>query len=129
MMPFVGFSRTTGTAIGPGLELQSGRAFKKLTTTTEEPLLVFNSFGVWGEAVVPDSARIATAIRTALCCVISSLSAQLYCFGSAAGAAPRSSGPIQSPAHSLVPLTVPTNLQPIGSLGFTGLVPALGAAS
>jgi hypothetical protein len=33
-------------------------------------------------------------------------------------AAPLSSDPTQSPAHSLVPLTVPTSLQPIGSLGF-----------
>jgi hypothetical protein len=49
--------------------------------------------------------------------------------GSAAGAAPRSSGAAaQSPAQSLVPLTVPTSLQPIGAGGFTcfrGLPPTL----
>src|SRR6266404_5601788 len=51
----------------------------------------------------------------------------------AAGSAvvPRSSdGAAQSPAQSLVPLTVPTSLQPIGADGFTcftGLLP-LGAA-
>ncbi len=53
--------------------------------------------------------------------------------GGAAGSAvvPRSSdGAAQSPAQSLVPLTVPTSLQPIGADGFTcftGLLP-LGAA-
>src|SRR2546430_15313587 len=51
--------------------------------------------------------------------------------GSAAGAAPRSSGAAaQSPAPSLVPLTVPTSLQPIGADGFTcfrGFPPTLGA--
>jgi hypothetical protein len=36
-----------------------------------------------------------------------------------AGAAPLSSDPTQSPAHSFVPLTVPTSLQPIGSFGLT----------
>src|SRR5260370_6769504 len=46
--------------------------------------------------------------------------------------APLSSDATQSPAHSLVPLTVPTSLQPIGSFGFTctsGLLPTLGGAS
>src|ERR1700680_2116349 len=38
---------------------------------------------------------------------------------SSAGAAPLSSDPTQSPAHSFVPLTVPTSLQPVGSFGFT----------
>jgi len=38
---------------------------------------------------------------------------------SVAGVVPLSSDPTQSPAHSLVPLTVPTSLQPIGSFGFT----------
>jgi hypothetical protein len=38
---------------------------------------------------------------------------------SVAEVAPRSSDPVQSPAQSLVPLTVPTSLHPIGSLGFT----------
>ena len=32
---------------------------------------------------------------------------------------PLSSGPTQSPAHSFVPRTVPTSLQPIGFFGFT----------
>ena len=52
-----------------------------------------------------------------------------YCFsegataggdeGSSAGVAPLSSdAPTQSPAQILVPLTVPTSLQPIGVLGF-----------
>jgi hypothetical protein len=37
---------------------------------------------------------------------------------SSAGVAPRSSdAPTQSPAQILVPLTVPTSLQPIGALG------------
>src|ERR1700730_9898645 len=40
--------------------------------------------------------------------------------GPAVGAVPRSpDAAAQSPAHSLVPLTVPTSLQPIGSFGFT----------
>ncbi len=51
--------------------------------------------------------------------------------GSTAGVLPRSSDAgAQSPAHSLVPLTVPTSLQPIGATGFTcfsGLPPTLGA--
>src|ERR1700730_13464846 len=51
--------------------------------------------------------------------------------GSAEGVAPRSSGAAaQSPAQSLVPLTVPTSLQPIGADGFTcfhRLPPTLGA--
>ena len=52
--------------------------------------------------------------------------------GSAAGVVPRSSddAAAQSPAQSLVPLTVPTSLQPIGANGFTcfnGLPPTLGA--
>ena len=69
-----------------------------------------------------------------------------YCFtaggfasGAGAGAAvsgervvPRSSdASAQSPAQSLVPLTVPTSLQPIGTCGFicfNGLPPTLGAA-
>jgi len=52
--------------------------------------------------------------------------------GSGVRVVPRSSGPAaQSPAQSLVPLTVPTSLQPIGAGGFTcfsGLPPSLGAA-
>jgi hypothetical protein len=52
--------------------------------------------------------------------------------GSAVGAAPRSSGAAaQSPAQILVPLTIPTSLQPIGASGlvcFSGLPPTLGAA-
>jgi hypothetical protein len=43
-----------------------------------------------------------------------------------------SADPVQSPAHSLVPLTIPTSLQPIGSFGFTwtsGLLPIFGDAS
>jgi hypothetical protein len=51
--------------------------------------------------------------------------------GSGVGVAPRSSGAAtQSPAHSFVPLTVPTSLQPIAARGFTcfsGLPPTLGA--
>src|SRR5882724_1566789 len=58
------------------------------------------------------------------------LQPQLYCFSpggacsgkdsvSVAGVAPLSSDATQSPAHSLVPLTVPTSLQPVGSFGFT----------
>src|ERR1700738_4029707 len=51
--------------------------------------------------------------------------------GSAEGVAPRSSGAAtQSPAQSLVPLTVPTSLQPIAAGGFTcacGLPPIFGA--
>jgi hypothetical protein len=45
---------------------------------------------------------------------------------------PLNSAASQSPAHSLVPLTVPTSLQPIGSLGLTwasGLLPTFGGAS
>lgn len=38
---------------------------------------------------------------------------------SVAGVVPLSSNPVQSPAHSLVPLTVPTSLQPAGSFGLT----------
>jgi hypothetical protein len=49
---------------------------------------------------------------------------------SAAGAAPLSSAAfVQSPAQSLVPLTVPTSLQPIGACGLArtgGLLPTLG---
>ena len=65
-----------------------------------------------------------------------SLGAGGFASGAGAGAAgsaavPRSSdGAAQSPAQSLVPLTVPTSLQPIGADGFTcftGLLP-LGAA-
>jgi hypothetical protein len=52
--------------------------------------------------------------------------------GSSVGAAPRSSGGAkQSPAQSLVPLTVPTSLQAIGAIGFacfSGLPLCLGAA-
>jgi hypothetical protein len=52
--------------------------------------------------------------------------------GSGVGAAPRSSGGAkQSPAQSLVPLTVPTSLQAIGAIGFacfSGLPLCLGAA-
>jgi hypothetical protein len=52
--------------------------------------------------------------------------------GSGAGVAPRSSGGAkQSPAQSLVPLTVPTSLQAIGAIGFacfSGLPLCLGAA-
>jgi hypothetical protein len=66
-----------------------------------------------------------------------------YCFGfasgdgvgaagSVVGVVPRSSdAAAHSPAQSLVPLTVPTSLQPIGACGFScfgGLPPALGAA-
>ena len=60
------------------------------------------------------------------------LQPKLYCFRSGgiapgsgkdcvsvAGVVPLSSDPVQWPAHSLVPLTVPTSLQPIGSFGFT----------
>ena len=51
--------------------------------------------------------------------------------GSAEGVAPRSSGAVtQSPDQILVPLTVPTSLQPVGAEGFacfSGL-PLLGAA-
>src|ERR1700720_638797 len=68
---------------------------------------------------------------------------ELYCFSpggacsgkdsvSGAGLAPLSSDATQSPAHSLVPLTVPTSLQPIGSFGFTrtsGLLPTFGGLS
>jgi hypothetical protein len=75
------------------------------------------------------------------------LQPQLYCFSSGGiaavdgsgtdcvsveGIAPLSSGPTQSPAHSLVPLTLPTSLQPIGFFGLTcssGLLPAFGGAS
>ena len=52
--------------------------------------------------------------------------------GSAMGEVPRiSGGAKQSPAQSLVPLTVPTSLQAIGAIGFacfSGLPPILGAA-
>jgi hypothetical protein len=52
--------------------------------------------------------------------------------GSGLGVVPRSSeAAAQSPAQSLVPLTVPTSLQPSGANGFacfSGLPPALGAA-
>src|ERR1700682_5790508 len=51
---------------------------------------------------------------------------------SVAGVAPLSSDATQSPAHSLVPLTVPTSLQPIGSFGFTrtsGFLPTFGGLS
>jgi hypothetical protein len=44
---------------------------------------------------------------------------------------PLISNPTQSPAHSFVPFTVPTSLQPIGSFGFTwksGLLPTLGCS-
>ena len=65
---------------------------------------------------------------------------KLYCFSpggaysgkdsvSVAGVAPLSSDATQSPAHSLVPLTVPTSLQPVCSFGFTrtsGFLPILG---
>src|SRR5882724_10241892 len=71
------------------------------------------------------------------------LQPQLYCFSpggacsgkdsvSVAGVAPLSSDATQSPAHSLVPLTVPTSLQPVGSFGFTrtsGLLPTFGGLS
>ena len=49
---------------------------------------------------------------------------QTYCFepgdgvSVSTGSAPRSPDAAQSPAHSLVPLTVPTNLQPSGAFGF-----------
>ena len=53
--------------------------------------------------------------------------------GSGVGVAPRSSGAAtQSPAQILVPLTVPTSLQPIGATGFAcfcGLPTTLGAAA
>src|ERR1700704_876772 len=71
------------------------------------------------------------------------LQPQLYCFspGGAcsgkdsvcvAGVAPLSPDATQSPAHSLVPFTVPTSLQPIGSFGFirtSGLLPTFGSLS
>src|SRR6202030_3741051 len=50
---------------------------------------------------------------------------------SVAGTLLRSSAASQSPAHSLVPLTVPTNLQPGEPFGFictNGLLPILGGA-
>jgi hypothetical protein len=51
---------------------------------------------------------------------------------SSAGAEPLSSdAAVQSPAQILVPLTVPTSLQPVGSFGFawcTDLLPTLGGA-
>ena len=47
---------------------------------------------------------------------------QTYCFepgdGVSAGSSPRSPDATQSPAHSFVPLTVPTDLQPSGAFGF-----------
>src|SRR6267378_152767 len=49
---------------------------------------------------------------------------------SAAGTLRRSSAASQSPAHSFVPLTVPTNLQPVGPFGDTctkDLLPTFGA--
>src|SRR5882724_2449775 len=52
--------------------------------------------------------------------------------GSTTEVEPRSSeDAAQSPAQSLVPLTVPTSLQPVGGAGvicFNGLPPTLGAA-
>ena len=68
---------------------------------------------------------------------------ELYCFspGGAcsgkdsvcvAGVAPLSPDATQSPAHSLVPFTVPTSLQPVGSFGFTrtsGLLPTFAGLS
>ena len=72
------------------------------------------------------------------------LQPELYCFwpgGIAAGSrsdcvsvsgiAPLSSEATQSPAHSFVPLTVPTNLHPVGPFCLTctcGLLPTLGGA-
>src|SRR5260370_17341688 len=50
---------------------------------------------------------------------------------SVAGTLLRSSAASQSPAHSLVPLTVPTNLHPGEPFGFictNGLLPTLGGA-
>src|SRR5260370_41911089 len=52
-------------------------------------------------------------------------------FVSAGGTLLRSSAASQSPAHSLVPLTVPTSLHPDEPFGFTctnGLLPTLGGA-
>jgi len=71
------------------------------------------------------------------------LQPQFYCFspggaGSGkdsvcvAGVAPLSPDATQSPAHSLVPFTVPTSLQPVGSFGFTRtsrLLPTFGGLS
>src|ERR1700733_5907040 len=61
MIPFVGLSRTTGTVIGPGIELQSVRALTKLTKATEEPLFVFNSLAVWAQALMLNSTRLTIA--------------------------------------------------------------------
>src|ERR1700684_4552282 len=61
MIPFVGLSRTTGTVIGPGIELQSVRALTKLTKATEEPLFVFNSLAVWAQALMLNSTRVTHA--------------------------------------------------------------------
>ena len=50
-------------------------------------------------------------------------------FVSAAGVLRRSSDASQSPAHSFVPLTVPTSLQPVGPFGVictNGLLPTFG---
>ena len=58
---------------------------------------------------------------------------QTYCFepgdgvSVSAGSAPRSPDATQSPAHSLVPLTVPTNLQSSGAFGFACEGSLLGA--
>src|SRR5258708_6014902 len=71
------------------------------------------------------------------------LQPQFYCFspgGACSGedsvcvadVAPLSPDATQSPAHSLVPFTIPTSLQPIGSFGFTrtsGLLPTFGGLS
>src|SRR5882724_5539652 len=51
-------------AIGPGLELQSGRAFTKLTNTTGVPLFVFSSLGLWAWALDPDNTIAIAAICT-----------------------------------------------------------------
>jgi hypothetical protein len=77
--------------------------------------------------------------KSVLQCLLGGVGRSLaYCLGSACcggstpGVEPRSSEEAaQSPAQSLIPLTVPTSLQPMGATGvicFNGLPPTLGAA-
>jgi hypothetical protein len=61
MMPLAGFSRTTGTAIGPGLALQSDRGLERYTKAIGLPILVFISFAPWAEPGEPDSSSSAVA--------------------------------------------------------------------
>src|SRR3954447_25463530 len=61
MMPLAGFSRTTGTAIGPGLALQSDRGLERYTKAIGVPILVFISFAPWAEPGEPDSSSSAVA--------------------------------------------------------------------